>query len=410
VRFVRRSVTPFATERLRTLAARDGWLVETPDALRCGFGGRVGSLALEGGLRRPDGLIAALGAHELSGDGPPGSGVVAFAALAFERDEPAHFDLAAHVVTQSADGTWLTSLEGSAPPDQLLAETAIPTQEPQSLRSLAYQPTPEEYALQVARAVERLRRKELDKVVLARAVRGSVPEPIDAAAIAARLRVREPRCTIYSLPTADGRRFVGASPELLARRTGARVECNPLAGTITLPANVAPDDYETWLLGSAKNLHEHEVLVDDLVARLAEHYDDIRVDPSPSIMALRTIAHLSTWLVAERHEDGAPDALEVLSLLHPTAAVGGTPREAASELIGRLEGQRRGNFAGPVGWVDAQGDGEWWIGIRGVLVAGREFEAWAGAGIVSESDPAAEREETRDKLAAVLTSVLVDRV
>ena len=97
-------------------------------------------------------------------------------------------------------------------------------------------------------------------------------------------------------------------------------------------------------------------------------------------------------------------------MLHPTAAVGGIPRVAAYELLQRLESFERGHYAGPVGWVDQSGDGEFWIGIRGVLVDGADFEAWAGAGIVSESDPIAEREETRDKLASVLSSVLVDRI
>jgi isochorismate synthase len=274
-----------------------------------------------------------------------------------------------------------------------------------------YQPTAEEYAHNVALAVEVLRRKEIDKVVLARAVLGTVPEPLDAAAIAARLRLREPVCTIYSLPTIDGRRFVGASPELLARRIGGTVSCHPLAGTIALPPNVAPDDYENWLLGSAKNLHEHAVLVDEIVQLLARDYEDITADPSPSIVALRTVAHLGTWVTGV-HQDAssAPDALAVLRLLHPTAAVGGLPRQRAYELLTRLEQHDRGAYAGPVGWLDARGDGEWWVGIRGVIVDANAFEAWAGAGIVSESDPIAEREETRDKLASVLSSVLVDRV
>jgi isochorismate synthase EntC len=174
---------------------------------------------------------------------------------------------------------------------------------------------------------------------------------------------------------------------------------------------VAPDDYETWLLGSTKNLHEHAIVVDEIVRNLADVYEDIVADPEPSIVALRTVAHLGTRITARYDSlEGAPDALEVLRLLHPTAAVGGIPRVAAYELIRRLEQHDRGNYAGPVGWMDAHGDGEWWIGLRGVLLRDRDFEAWAGAGIVSESDPIAEREETRDKLAVVLTSVLSEGI
>ncbi len=202
---------------------------------------------------------------------------------------------------------------------------------------------------------------------------------------------------------------MGASPELLVRRDGVEVTCHPLAGTIALPANVAADDYQTWLLGSAKNLHEHAVMVDDVVQLLTRYFEDIEADATPSIVALRSVAHLGTWVRA-RARDEAPDALSVLALLHPTAAVGGIPRRAAHDLIIQLEEHPRGHYAGPLGWMDARGDGEWWVGIRGVLVEGDSFEAWAGAGIVSESDPTAEREETRDKLASVLSALLAERV
>lgn len=413
MKFAREMIEPVSWDGLRALGARDGWLVETTDTIRSGFGGPALAIDLDGGLERPVDVVGALGEHEIIGaDGPSGTGIVAFGSLAFDRTSPAQLVVPRYVVTQIKGGAaWLTSVVGSAPWDALLADAPLPIQEAQSLRSLTYQPTPEEYAHNVARAVEILRRKEIDKVVLARAVLGSVPEPLDAAAIAARLRQREPICTIYSLPTTRGRRFVGASPELLARREGATVQCHPLAGTIALPPNMAPDDYQTWLLGSTKNLHEHGVLVDDLVQHLSSEYDDISVDAAPSIVTLRTVAHLGTWVTAERHDRAtAPDALDVLRLLHPTAAVGGIPRATACELIARLEGHDRGHYAGPLGWIDSNGDGEWWIGLRGVMIDGTEFEAWAGAGIVSESDPIAEREETRDKLTSFLSSVLVERV
>lgn len=409
---VRHAIDPIRGDVLRALGARAGWLVETPEVTRVGFGDVAHAVSLRAGLNERTDGVAALARLNLSGDdGPSGSGVVAFASLPFYRDAPGELQVPEFTITQSGDRAWL-SIAGEATGWRELVEAVVlPTQETQSLRSLTFQPTPEEYAHQVALAVEILRRKELDKVVLARAVLGSVPDPIDPAAIAQRLRLREPICTLYSLPTGDGRRFVGASPELLVSRHGAEVACNPLAGTITLPPNVAPDDYQTWLLGSTKNLHEHSVLVDEIVSNLEDAYEHIHADAQPSIVTLRTIAHLGTWVHARASDpDRAPDALEVLRLLHPTAAVGGIPRASACELIERLEQHDRGHFAGPLGWVDAEGDGEWWIGIRGVLVEGRSFEAWAGAGIVSESDPIAEREETRDKLTSVLTSVLVDRV
>ncbi len=411
--FRRERIEPQRLDALRSCGARDGWLIETTDVLRVGFGMRVDQIVLAGGLESPFDPKDALGQHTLSGvEGPAGSGIVAFGALPFDRSARAQLDVPEFTITQTKDGdAWLTSASGSEHWAEILDRATPPVQETQSLRSLMLQPTPDQYAHNVALAVEILRTKEIDKVVLARAVLGSVTEEIDPAAIAQRLRLREPLCAIYSIPTADGRRYVGASPELLARRTGRTLQSHPLAGTIALPPNVAPDDYQNWLLGSAKNLHEHSVPVNEIVNTLATVYDDVYADPNPSIVTLRTLAHLGTWITAtSSSEAGAPDALEVLRLLHPTSAVGGVPRQSAYELIRRLEQHDRGQYAGPLGWIDANGDGEWWIGFRGVLIRGAEFEAWAGAGIVSESDPTAEREETKAKLASVLSSVLVDHI
>jgi menaquinone-specific isochorismate synthase len=412
MRFQRQRIATQSSEILRTVGARDGWLIETSDVLRVGFGAAVDHVVLRQGLDALD-SASSLSRHELTGvDGPTGSGVVAFGALPFDRSAPSQLDVPEYCLTQRRDGeAWLTSLQGSNSWPELLGRANSPEQEPQSLRSLSLQPTPDEYAHNVALAVEILRSKEIDKVVLARSVRGVVPEAIDAAAVAQRLHHREPLCTIYSIPTDGERRFVGATPELIARRTGRTLRCHPLAGTIALPANVEPEDYLTWLLGSTKNLHEHSVPVTEIVTALEGVYDDVQADASPSIVALRTLAHLGTWIEATcRDESNAPDALGVLRLLHPTSAVCGVPRQSAYELIRRLEQIDRGYYAGPLGWIDANGDGEWWIGFRGVLVKGTEFEAWAGAGIVSESDPIAEREETKAKLASFLSSVLVDAV
>ncbi len=410
MRLRRREVAPLPPERVRTLAAREGWLVESPDALRAGFGRRLLCVRLDEGLEGAGAGADALAGVELSGeDGPSGTGVVAFATLPFDRSLAGQLDVPEYVLTQTADGrAFLTSPEDSPDPRERIEAVELPTQGLQAPVELELRPTPEGYARLVARAVEELRTKELDKVVLARAVRGAVGAPIDPGALAARLRRREAVSTLYSLPTPERRRFVGASPELLARRRGTEVRCHPLAGTIALPSDGAAEGYGEWLLHSGKNLHEHAVVVDEIVARLAEIADDVDVDPAPSIVALGSVAHLGTWIVA--HGDPAPDALAVARLLHPTAAVGGRPRDEALAALARLERHDRGHFAGPLGWVDAQGDGEWWLGLRGVVLDGAQFEAWAGAGIVPESDPIAEREETRNKLAVVLSALLSESV
>ncbi len=408
--FTRRRIDALAPSALRTLGARSGWLLDSPDVLRVGFGGVVHSLELPRGISETTGLLEQLTSLPLRGDdGPSGSGVVALGSLPFNRDAASRLDVPRYLVTQSAEGTWITAADGEDWRALLDAEVQA-VQEPQMASSVTYRPSPEEYAHHVAAAVELLRRKEIDKVVLARAIQGHVLHPIDCGAVAQRLRGREPSCTIYGLPTTDGRRYVGASPELLVRRAGGDVTCHPLAGTIAIPPDVDPVDYHAWLLGSAKNLHEHGVLVDDVVTTLGRYYEDISADPAPSIVTLRTVAHLGTWIRGHDDVHTAPDALTLLELLHPTAAVGGLPRVPAYELLQRLEPFDRGHYAGPVGWIDQTGDGEFWIGIRGVLVEGPHFEAWAGAGIVSESDPIAEREETRDKLASVMSSVLLDRI
>ena len=413
MKFIREQIPTQDVDSLRALGARDGWLIENTDQIRIGFGEIADRIDLSGGLEPDIAATDSLRSHELQGvDGPPGTGVVAFGSLPFDRSAPGHLDIPEYSITQNNSGeAWLSRLDDSTDWSAHIAAVAAPTQETQSLRSISFLPTPEEYAHNVALAVEILRRKEIVKVVLARSVNGTVPEPLDPAAIIARLKKREPICTLYSLPTEDGRRFVGASPELLLRRTGANVVCHPLAGTIALPPNVQPDDYQNWLLGSSKNLHEHEVPVNEIVTALATVFENVHADSTPSIVTLRTLAHLGTWITASvEHEVDSPDALEVLRILHPTAAVGGIPRKESYELLKRLEQHDRGHYAGPVGWVDARGDGEWWIGIRGILLHEANFEAWAGAGIVSESDPIAEREETRAKLASVLSSVLVDSV
>ena len=407
--FRRQRIEDLPASHLRTLGARSGWLLDAPECLRVGFGGAEASLDLTRGLSDVEQIRRGLAALPLRGDdGPAGTGVVAMGSLPFNRDAPGRLEVPRYFVSQSSEGTWITAVDDDW--RHHLDEEGPALQEAQMARSISYRPTPEEYAHHVALAVELLRRKEIDKVVLARAVLGVVEHDIDCGALSQRLRVREPSCTIYSVPLSDGRRYVGASPELLVQRRGEDVTCHPLAGTIAIPANVDPIDYHAWLLGSSKNLHEHALLVDDVINTLGRYYEDIVADATPSIVTLRTVAHLGTW-IRGRHTSpgGAPDVLELLNLLHPTAAVGGLPRRPAYDLLQKLETFDRGHYAGPVGWLDQHGDGEFWIGIRGVMIDGANFEAWAGAGIVSESDPIAEREETRDKLASVLSAFVLER-
>lgn len=402
--------SPLSREALRALGARSGYLIEDAHTLRVGLGRVIARIHLSGGLAHHEGGIADAGVTVDGDEGPLGTGALVFGSLPFNPESTAELAVCEVTITQLASGeTWETRTLDAPDIDVLIANCELPSQETQVATSVTYQPSGEEYGHAVAMAVEQLRLGELDKVVLARSVRGTVDHPIDPAAVAHRLRRREPSCTIYALPLPDGRRFVGATPELLVARHDDTATCHPLAGTIALPDNVDPNDYQNWLLGSSKNLREHAIVADEVNGLLQTFYADVSADPTPSIMALRTVAHLGTWIRAA--SPLAPvDVLTLLRSLHPTAAVGGLPRTKAYELLQSLERLDRGHYAGPVGWCDDEGNGEWWIGIRGVMIHESSFEAWAGAGIVSESDPIAEREETRNKLASILAAVLVDRI
>jgi isochorismate synthase len=407
--FIIEQLQGYDLDSMRDVAARTGWLIEDPSVIRMGFGPTIEEISLPQGIdglnESPEELLAQISKL----DDTEASHVFAFASLPFDRQERSSLAIPTFCVTHVRGGeTTIARRESMEAFNAYFQDVADAEQETQRPRSFAFAPAADEYAHNVAIAVDILRRNEISKVVLARSVEGLTPNDIDPASVLRKLRKREPKCTLYSLPLPGGQRFVGASPELLLRRQGSTLTCHPLAGTIAIPANADPKDYENWLLGSEKNLHEHRVLVEEITRNLEPLYDNVTPDQSPTIVTLRTVAHLGTWITATSSLDNPPSSLEALHALHPTAAVGGIPRSDAYELILRLERHDRGHYAGPVGWCTANGDGEWWVGIRGVVLSGNHFEAWAGAGIVSESDPMAEREETGDKLASVLSSVLSD--
>jgi isochorismate synthase len=214
------------------------------------------------------------------------------------------------------------------------------------------------------------------------------------------------------MPTPDGT-FFGASPELLVARHETRVTCHPLAGTVARGTTARNDaDAQGRLAGSDKERAEHRYVVDDIAGMLAPFCDELTVPTTPSLVTFRSVAHLGTRIVG-RLGAPLPTVLELLDRLHPTPAVGGWPRPEALAAIAAGEASDRGYWAGPVGWADARGDGEWMIGIRSALLnaddatPGRTVLGLrAGSGIVAGSDPASEAEETNVKLATVLETVL----
>jgi isochorismate synthase len=201
--------------------------------------------------------------------------------------------------------------------------------------------------------------------------------------------------------------FFGASPELLVARHGTRVSSHPLAGTVPRGDTARTDaDAQRDLAGSAKNRAEHRYVVDAIATALAPFCEELSVPAEPSVVAFRSVAHLGTRI--EGRLGRSVGVLELLQQLHPTPAVGGTPRAEALAFIGDHEAGERGHWAGPVGWVGAGGDGEWMIGIRSAELDanGTTLMLRAGGGVVAGSDPGAEAAEANVKLATVLDAVV----
>lgn len=245
----------------------------------------------------------------------------------------------------------------------------------------------------VAEAVTRIRDGRLEKVVLARdhAVWSRVP--FDPRLLTRRLAERFPSCWTFLV---DG--LVGATPELLVRRRGRSVESLVLAGS----AAPGPEAAEQ-LLRSKKDRGEHELAVRSVRDVLAGRCAALRVDDEPWLLELDNVQHLATRFTGTL--DAPATALDLAAALHPTAAVGGVPTGVAVDTIRELEGMDRGRYGGPVGWVDGDGDGEFGIALRCAELSGARARLFAGAGIVADSLPEAELEETRLKLDAVLSAL-----
>ena len=259
---------------------------------------------------------------------------------------------------------------------------------------------PEHYEAAVARAVERVRAGELEKVVLAREVEAHAPGPHDTAAVFGVLREAFPSCFVFCAGRGDAA-FVAASPELLVRRDGLRASSLALAGSTRRSADPAVDDHlGERLLTSAKDRSEQEIVSRRIARTLRPHAVWVAGAPEPVVVKVMNIQHLATPIRAQLTQPVA--AVDLAGMLHPTPAVGGEPWDVAQPLIPALEGFDRGWYAGPVGWTDANEDGEFCVALRCALLRGRVARCYAGVGVVADSDPSAELAETEIKLAALL--------
>ena len=252
-----------------------------------------------------------------------------------------------------------------------------------------------DWELVVADAVARIRRGDLDKVVLARDLVAELAEPLDVRAPIAQLSDRYPACWTFHV---DG--LFGATPEMLVRRERGLVTSRVLAGTIRRTGDDAHDlALAATLARSSKDLEEHEFAVRSVADALAPYCLSMNVPESPFVLHLPNVMHLATDVTGVL--DAGATSLGLAAALHPTAAVGGTPTQAAIALIAEIEGMSRGRYAGPVGWMDAEGDGEWGIALRTAEFDGARVRLFAGCGIVSDSDPAAELAEAGAKFVPV---------
>jgi len=329
----------------------------------------------------------------------PGSGPVLFASIAFDPAAGTSVFVVPEVVLGRRDGVaWLTTVGDVDPRDVLLPVHSTDGPAPR-LRYADGALDPVSWCAAVATAMQRIDARELRKVVLARDLLVSADVPLDLRRLLRRLAARFPDCWTFSV---DG--LLGATPELLLRRTGRELSARVLAGTAPRGAGADDDRLAAALIGSAKDRAEHALAVDSLVAALEPFCATLDVPAEPELLTLANVRHLASDVTGTQRRTGARGGaglLELVGAVHPTAAVCGTPTPDAAAVIAELEGMDRGRYAGPVGWLDARGDGEFGLALRCAELVGDDgARLFAGCGIVAGSDPSAELAETQSKFAA----------
>ncbi|HJU57735.1 MAG TPA: isochorismate synthase [Actinomycetota bacterium] len=338
---------------------------------------------------------------------------VAVASIPFDDAVPAESIVPARTAVRVDPGeTWLVEVgsDAAARPSvgrERWAGRTLPHEAFEEIR-LRPDPEPDEYAEAVARATTRIRSGELRKLVLARTMLVDAGRTLDPKQLLWRLRATDPDCYAFAAPqphAANGAVLVGATPELLLRRRGQVVEATPLAGSSQRFGDPSRDRASAdRLFASSKDREEHAVVVEDVARILRAFCDDLVHPHEPELLGTANVWHLATPFHGRLH-DPAVTALELVGALHPTAAVCGMPREVARETLEELEPIERGGYAGPVGWMDAAGDGEWAIALRCAEITRSTARLFAGAGIVADSVPEAEVDETERKFRALLDAL-----
>jgi menaquinone-specific isochorismate synthase len=397
-------------------AGSDGVLWQHEDF---GLAGRGVALRIElpGGLTDAAtvaDVAGSLAAIQHGGDvAGPGTGAVALGALPFLPGAPGSLVVPRVVIGRRDSQAWFTTITraGDRQATARLADRMVTD----ALGGLTVpRPAPSQFTLTsvldhedwerlVADAVARIGDGALGKVVLARQIDVTANRPFVTSDVLSRLLALYPTCMVFKV---DG--FLGASPELLIERRGTHVASHPLAGTIGRSGDLATDEaLIAGLLASPKERREHAYVIDDLRRILGPLCESLDVPDKPTVLELRNVSHLATSLSGVLSADPVvPSALQLVAEVHPTPAVGGTPTDEAVAYIGEVEGFDRSRYAGPVGWMDARGDGSWAIGLRSAYVEGDHATMYAGVGIVAGSRPGIELQETQLKLQALLAALV----
>lgn len=327
-----------------------------------------------------------------------GTGPVAFASFTFDWHTEGSSIVVPQIVVGRRDGkSWLTVIGEH----HVALPSPVPLPPATRVRYAGATMSEVAWLDTVAGAARTIREAGLSKVVLARDLKVWAAEDLDVRVLARRMSERFDGCWTF---VHDG--LVGATPELLVRRDADQVESIVLAGSIGRGRDHDEDKrLGEALLASAKDQLEHELAVSSVVERMGTVCTGVTADPAPHLLRLANVQHLATRVSATLPHDVS--ALVLAGVLHPTAAVCGTPRRTAMDLIRSSEGMDRGRYSGPVGWVDAEGNGEFGIALRCAEVSGSRARLFAGAGIVGESLPELELEETRLKLRAMQSALEV---
>ncbi|TDE91710.1 isochorismate synthase [Occultella glacieicola] len=336
--------------------------------------------------------------------GLPGTGAIAFGSFSFAPDSPAGGALVVPevVVGRRGDTAWVTTITTAADlvPPPTIAEIrarAVPLLDAPRVDYHDGALSRRQWRAQVGAVIDLIRGSGVGKVVMARDVRAELDGPLDVRRLLANLGRDYRSCWTFAV---DG--LVGATPELLVRRERGLISSRVLAGTIQRSGDDEADLARAGSLArSSKDLEEHEFAVDSLTRSLAPFVASTNAPDAPFVLHLPNVMHLASDVTAVLDGPHAGmSSLAVAAALHPTAAVCGTPTDVAARVIADHEQMDRARYAGPVGWIGADGDGEWGIALRSAEVDAdsRGLRLFAGCGIVAASDPADEVAESDAKL------------